>query len=71
MCRKSDNSDPAPEMVLPVSGHAAFNKAAHYFGVQAGNAPVIDDWVADLEECVAQVQGRRTEDRPVDYGALE
>src|SRR5688572_18839111 len=34
----------APEMVLPASAHAAFHKAAHYFGVQVHKVPVRDDW---------------------------
>ena len=32
-----------PEMVLPTSAHAAFEKAAHYFGVRAVRVPVADD----------------------------
>ena len=38
-----------PEMVLPTSAHAAFAKAAHYFGVQAVRVPVAEDWRADVE----------------------
>jgi glutamate/tyrosine decarboxylase-like PLP-dependent enzyme len=37
----------APEMVLPTSAHAAFDKAAHYFGVEAVRVPVADDYRAD------------------------
>ena len=36
-----------PEMVLPTSAHAAFDKAAHYFGVEAIRVPVGDDFRAD------------------------
>jgi glutamate/tyrosine decarboxylase-like PLP-dependent enzyme len=36
-----------PNMVLPASAHAAFEKAAHYFGVQSRRIPVGDDWRAD------------------------
>ena len=36
-----------PEMVLPTSAHAAFDKAAHYFGVEAIRVPVADDFRAD------------------------
>jgi sphinganine-1-phosphate aldolase len=36
-----------PNMVLPASAHAAFEKAAHYFGVESRRMPVADDWRAD------------------------
>ena len=36
-----------PNAVLPASAHAAFNKACHYFGVEARRVPVRDDWRAD------------------------
>lgn len=38
-----------PEMVIPASGHAAFHKAAHYFGVTLHQVPVRDDWRADVD----------------------
>ena len=38
-----------PEMVLPESAHAAFHKAAHYFGVRALKVPVRPDWRADVD----------------------
>jgi glutamate/tyrosine decarboxylase-like PLP-dependent enzyme len=38
-----------PEMVLPVSAHAAFHKAAHYFGITVRRVPVRDDWRADVD----------------------
>lgn len=37
-----------PNMVLPVTAHAAFHKAAHYFGVEARVAPVGPDFRADV-----------------------
>jgi len=37
-----------PEMVLPVSAHAAFDKAAHYFGLKAVRIPVTADCQADV-----------------------
>ncbi len=37
-----------PEMVLPISAHAAFHKAAHYFGVKVNRVPVDSDWRADV-----------------------
>jgi glutamate/tyrosine decarboxylase-like PLP-dependent enzyme len=36
-----------PEMVLPASAHAAFEKAAAYFGVRSVRVPVRDDYRAD------------------------
>lgn len=37
-----------PEMILPVSGHPAFEKAAHYFGVEAVRTPVREDFRANV-----------------------
>jgi glutamate/tyrosine decarboxylase-like PLP-dependent enzyme len=37
-----------PEMVLPASAHAAFHKAAHYFGITVHKVPVAADWRADV-----------------------
>lgn len=45
----------APEMVLPTSAHAAFHKAAHYFGLKVHKVPVRDDWRADVDAMAAQV----------------
>ena len=36
-----------PNIVLPTSAHAAFEKACHYFGVESRRADVGDDWRAD------------------------
>jgi glutamate/tyrosine decarboxylase-like PLP-dependent enzyme len=38
-----------PEMLLPASAHAAFEKAAKYFGVRSVRVPVRDDFRADVE----------------------
>ena len=38
-----------PEMVLPVTAHPAFEKAAHYFDVKPVHIPVGDDFRADVE----------------------
>ncbi len=45
----------APEMVLPASAHAAFHKAAHYFGLKVHKVPVRDDWRADVDGMAAQI----------------
>jgi glutamate/tyrosine decarboxylase-like PLP-dependent enzyme len=37
----------AAEVVLPTTAHAAFEKAAHYFGVRSVRVPVRADWRAD------------------------
>ncbi|MFL6155484.1 MAG: pyridoxal phosphate-dependent decarboxylase family protein [Marmoricola sp.] len=37
-----------PRMVLPTTAHAAFHKAAHYFGVEAVFVPVGPDFRADV-----------------------
>ena len=39
----------APEMILPVTAHPAFEKAAHYFCVRAVHVPVGADYRADIE----------------------
>jgi sphinganine-1-phosphate aldolase len=38
-----------PEMVLPASAHAAFEKGAHYFGVRSVRVPVRADFRADVD----------------------
>ncbi|MGA0879293.1 MAG: pyridoxal phosphate-dependent decarboxylase family protein [Ilumatobacteraceae bacterium] len=38
-----------PNMVLPTSAHAAFEKAAHYFGLESRRAEVAADWRADVK----------------------
>lgn len=38
-----------PRMVLPATAHAAFHKAAHYFGVEAVMVPVGPDFRADAD----------------------
>jgi sphinganine-1-phosphate aldolase len=42
-----------PAMVLPSTAHAAFHKAAHYFGVRAVMVPVGDDYRADVDATTA------------------
>ena len=38
----------APEMVVPVSAHPAWNKAAHYLGLKINMTPIKDDLRADV-----------------------
>jgi sphinganine-1-phosphate aldolase len=39
--------------------------------VSAGNAPVVDNYLADLAVCVDEVSGRRAGDRSTNYATLE
>ena len=48
-------------MVLPSTAHAAFHKAAHYFGVEAVTVPT---WAADFRADVAGHRRRRSTRRP-------
>lgn len=45
----------APEMVLPSTAHAAFEKGAAYFGVRSVRVPVRDDYRADPDAMGAAV----------------
>lgn len=47
--RESKPSVEAPEMILPVSAHPAFEKAAHYFSVKPVHVPLQPDFRADPE----------------------
>lgn len=47
-----------PEMVLPESAHAAFHKAAHYFGLKVHKVKVREDWRADVDAMAAHVNDR-------------
>ncbi|MHA1341114.1 MAG: pyridoxal phosphate-dependent decarboxylase family protein [Promethearchaeota archaeon] len=38
-----------PEIVLPISAHPAFDKAAHYFNVKLVKTPIRDDFRADVD----------------------
>jgi len=44
-----------PQIVLPFSGHPAFDKAAHYFGLETVRTPLRDDFRVDLEAYRAAV----------------
>jgi len=45
----------APEVVMPVTGHPAFEKAAHYFGLKIVHTPVSADFRADVEAMRAAI----------------
>ena len=38
-----------PEVVIPISAHAAFDKASHYFGMRPRVVPLLEDFTADVE----------------------
>ena len=46
---RAENAVTHPNMVLPTSAHAAFDKAAAYFGVELRRVAVQSDWRADVE----------------------
>jgi sphinganine-1-phosphate aldolase len=45
----------SPEMVLPITAHAAFEKGAEYFGVKSVRVPVGDDFRADADAMAAAI----------------
>jgi sphinganine-1-phosphate aldolase len=47
--RKNRPKIQRPEMILPVTGHPAFEKAAEYFGVKAVHIPVRADFRAEVD----------------------
>ncbi len=46
---RSESSISHPNIVLPTSAHAAFDKAAAYFGVELRRVAVLPNWRADVE----------------------
>ncbi|MCU1396339.1 MAG: PLP-dependent enzyme glutamate decarboxylase [Ilumatobacteraceae bacterium] len=44
-----------PNIVLPTSAHAAFEKACHYFDVESRRIPVLADWRADPDAMAAAI----------------
>ncbi len=46
-----------PSMVVPATAHAAFHKAAHYFGVRPVVVPVGEDYRADAASTAAAIDG--------------
>lgn len=47
----------SPEIVTPVTAHAAFDKAAEYFGMKRVNVPVDGDYRADVGAMEAAITG--------------
>ncbi len=44
-----------PNVVLPASAHAAFEKGCYYFGVESRRVPVLADWRADVAAMEAAI----------------
>src|SRR5262245_9753240 len=57
--RGRERGAPAPEMAVPTTAHAAFEKGAEYFGVRSVRVPVGDDFRADAR-AMARVTGPDT-----------
>ena len=47
-----------PNIVVPISAHAAFDKACDYFGIEPRRTPVGDDFRADVDAMAAAVDDR-------------
>eukprot|EP01114_Cavostelium_apophysatum_P017080 TRINITY_DN498_c0_g1_i2.p1 TRINITY_DN498_c0_g1~~TRINITY_DN498_c0_g1_i2.p1 ORF type:complete len:525 (-),score=128.59 TRINITY_DN498_c0_g1_i2:83-1657(-) len=45
----------APEMIVPVTAHAAFDKAASYFGIKIIHIPVDSNFVVDVKQVEAAI----------------
>ena len=52
---RSERNITRPNIVLPTSAHAAFDKACAYFEVESRRVDVKDDWRADVDAMRAQV----------------
>ena len=52
---RTESSITHPNIVLPTSAHAAFDKAAAYFGVELRRVNVLPDWRADVAAMAAQI----------------
>jgi glutamate/tyrosine decarboxylase-like PLP-dependent enzyme len=44
-----------PQMIVPVTAHAAFDKSAEYFGIEIVHVPVGADWRADPDAMAAAI----------------
>jgi glutamate/tyrosine decarboxylase-like PLP-dependent enzyme len=52
---RTESSITHPNVILPTSAHAAFDKAAAYFGVELRRVDVLPDWRADVAAMAAQI----------------
>jgi sphinganine-1-phosphate aldolase len=47
-----------PEVIVPLTAHVAFDKAAHLLGIRLLRAPLREDWLVDLDWVRAHVSPR-------------
>jgi sphinganine-1-phosphate aldolase len=52
---KAERGITQPNVVLPTSAHAAFEKACYYFGLESRRIPVGADWRADVDAMAAAI----------------
>jgi sphinganine-1-phosphate aldolase len=52
---KAERGVTSPNVVLPTSAHAAFEKGCYYFGLESRRVPVMADWRADVDAMAAAV----------------
>ncbi len=52
---KAERGVTRPNVVLPTSAHAAFEKGCHYFGLESRRVPVGADWRADVEAMASHI----------------
>jgi glutamate/tyrosine decarboxylase-like PLP-dependent enzyme len=52
---RKERSITTPNVVLPTSAHAAFEKGCYYFGLESRRVPVRGDWRADPEAMAAVI----------------
>ena len=52
---RSERGVTRPNVVLPTSAHAAFEKGCYYFGLESRRVPVGDDWRADVDAMAAAI----------------
>ena len=52
---RKERSITTPNIVLPTSAHAAFEKGCYYFGVESRRVPVGPDWRADVAAMEAAI----------------
>ncbi len=53
--RDNWSGDSKPRLLAPVSVHAAFHKAAHYFGLELDLVPVLSDGVVDADVMIERM----------------
>ena len=52
---KKEKNITRPKMIMPISAHPAFDKAAHYFGIDLVKVPLREDFRVDVEKMQAAI----------------